>query len=237
MAREYFVLIGRMTTFPGGRNIIDNTDIFSHLCNIGQLRALDYLSRTVINALAFTDCGFMSRHLIKKWTSSGLCSLELKKYIVTILRSVLYFHPIQFYRWGIDCLLHLLLFKDDDSDILVPQIIAILEEASEQRLFLIPMLEKLSTLLSVPGSDRLLTRLLVVPEGIRALSTNDWLDRKINEYFDAKCKYALSMELALVRIFGKNNGQKKDSSTGLSFILHIIIIIIIVDAIIIIKNY
>ena len=155
MAREYFVLIGYMTTFPGGRNVIDSTDIFQHLCSIGSLRSLDYLSRTVINALAFTDCGFMSRHLIKKWTSSGLCSLELKKYIVNVVRSVLHFHPIQFYRWGMDCLLNLLLFKDDDADILIPQIVTILEEASEQRLFLIPMVEKMSNLLSIPGLSSL----------------------------------------------------------------------------------
>lgn len=211
MAREYFVIIGRMGTFSAGRNLIDSTEMYQNLCEIGQFRSLDYLCRVVLNSLAFTDGGFMSRYLLRKWTSYTQCSLELRKYIITVIRTMLNYHPIQFHRWGLDFLLHLLLLKD--SDPLITQIVAILEEASEQRLFLLPMLEKLSLLLTVPGTDRLLTRLLVLPEGVRALAANGWLDKKLDEYNDPRGNsYTLNMELALMRVLNKNYEQKKESS-------------------------
>jgi len=213
MAREYFVIIGRMATFPAGRSLIDSTEIYQNLCEIGQFRSLDYLSRAIINALAFTDGGFMSRYLLKKWTSYTQCSYELRQYIITIIRTMLHYHPIQFYRWGLDFLLHILMMKEMYNESLMKQIIAILEEASEQRLFLLPMLEKLPLLITVRGIDRLLTRLLVLPEGVRALASNGWLDKKLEEYSNPNGNsYTLGIELALTRVLNKNYNQKKDGS-------------------------
>ena len=68
-AREYFTMLGQIIRHPEGQQLMDETDIFRNLSMIGCHPQLDYLSRVVITALAFHDNGFMSKHLIRIWTS------------------------------------------------------------------------------------------------------------------------------------------------------------------------
>ena len=42
------------------------------LSMIGSYRNLDYLSRLSLMSLAFTDGGFMSRHLVQLWASPAV---------------------------------------------------------------------------------------------------------------------------------------------------------------------
>ncbi len=69
LSREYFPLVGRVLRHEGGRAIVDSSDIFENLSEIGKHPQLDYLSRVVISNMIFTDKGTMSRHLIRIWTS------------------------------------------------------------------------------------------------------------------------------------------------------------------------
>ena len=71
LAREYFTILGRMVRHADGQALLDETDIFHNLCTIGCHPRLDYLSRVVITSLAFHDNGFMSKHLIRIWTSGS----------------------------------------------------------------------------------------------------------------------------------------------------------------------
>ena len=50
---------------------MDETDLFRNLSMLGGYPQLDYLSRTVITSLIFNDRGFMSKHLIRIWTSGN----------------------------------------------------------------------------------------------------------------------------------------------------------------------
>jgi hypothetical protein len=70
-AREYFTILGRLVRHPSGQALLDDTDVFRNLSQIGSYPALDFLSRIVITSLVFTDDGFMSKHLIRIWTSGA----------------------------------------------------------------------------------------------------------------------------------------------------------------------
>ena len=71
LSREYFTLMGRTMRLPGGKRLLRDGDMLTSLSSIGSIPALDYLSRVVITALVFTDGGFLSKPLIKTWTSSS----------------------------------------------------------------------------------------------------------------------------------------------------------------------
>lgn len=71
LAREYFTILGKIIRHVDGKALMDETDIFRNLSMIGCHPQLDYLSRVVITALAFHDNGFMSKHLIRIWTSGS----------------------------------------------------------------------------------------------------------------------------------------------------------------------
>lgn len=67
MTREYFTLLGKLAHTPGGRTLINDTDIVSTLCNLGKYPSLDYISRAVLTSLIFSDKGYISKVLIESW--------------------------------------------------------------------------------------------------------------------------------------------------------------------------
>jgi hypothetical protein len=165
MSREYFTLLGRMTKLESGRKLLDSTKVFQHLSLIGSNRTLDYLSRLALTSLALTDDGFISRHLLQIWTTSGACSFELRQYSHSILRVILISRPADFYRWGIDCMLNQITFEDNHQDTLL----ALLEESMENKFFLKKIISTIrSKHLSVSifeNIQRILSRFLSQSEG------------------------------------------------------------------------
>ena len=61
MAREYFTILGRVMKFPNSMKLLNGTNIFQVLTQIGSVPTLDYLTRLLFTSLSFTDGGVMSR--------------------------------------------------------------------------------------------------------------------------------------------------------------------------------
>eukprot|EP00605_Chrysophyceae_sp_TOSAG23-4_P002480 GSChrysophyteH1.ASY1.ANO1.2743.1 assembled CDS len=112
LSRGYFDLIGVVLKTSGGQKIIDNTDIFGNLCEIGSYPQLDYLSRVAITSLVFSDYGTMSSHIIRHWTSGrGRCSIGLKNYIYNLLGCLLHTRSDEFQEWGIEITVHMMTWE------------------------------------------------------------------------------------------------------------------------------
>jgi len=70
MTREFFTILGRALYATKSANVpnvsnsalhlLEGTNIFEHLCKIGNYDSLDYLSRLVFTSFSFTDGGIMS---------------------------------------------------------------------------------------------------------------------------------------------------------------------------------
>ena len=66
--QHYLIIITTIITCSSG----GGTSLFRMLSMIGAYRNLDYLSRLSLMSLAFTDGGFMSRHLVQLWASPAV---------------------------------------------------------------------------------------------------------------------------------------------------------------------
>jgi rapamycin-insensitive companion of mTOR len=92
MVREYFTLLGLMSSSPQGLQMMNNVDIFGkYLNHLAKRHDLDYVSRLVLVSLDYTVDG-PSRRLLQIWMGmADETSLPLRLYAVTILRP----HPPQ----------------------------------------------------------------------------------------------------------------------------------------------
>jgi len=88
------------------------TPFFRTLSLLGSHRSLDYLSRLALTSVAFTDGGFMSRHLVQLWGSpsvktagSATCSPGLLLHMHAVMRALFRSRPRALAAWGVDVLL------------------------------------------------------------------------------------------------------------------------------------
>lgn len=134
LAREFFTFLGRLAgTKRGGELIGKDKNLFPVLTGLGaRYDSLDYLCRIVLNSFIFTDSGVFSLHLIKIW--SGDCTYGLSVYINSLLRIQLRSRPVDFNKWGIECLIQQL--ENVEENYFINIILPILLEASETKTFL-----------------------------------------------------------------------------------------------------
>ncbi len=134
LSREFFTFLGRLAgSKKGGELIGKDKNLFPVLSGLGaRYESLDYLSRIVLNSFIFTDSGVFSLHLIKIW--SGDCTYGLSVYINSLLRIQLRCRPVDFNKWGIECLMQQLESVEETD--FINNILPILLEASETKTFL-----------------------------------------------------------------------------------------------------
>lgn len=103
MTREYFLLIGRLVSEVNESliHVVDETQIWTHLTNLGHHKNLEYLSRLVFTSLAFSDEGYYSRGMFQTWMAQST-SPDLKKYCCFILYNLLRSRPHIFFKWGLE---------------------------------------------------------------------------------------------------------------------------------------
>lgn len=202
MAREYFTLLGRMTLVDAGRALLDETPLVYTLSLIGTSQPLDYLSRLAITSLAFTDNGYMSQLLIKSWWASGKCSVELRGYTISLLKVLLSARPAAFREWGIDVLVAMLSFESSDTP--SPQLVELLMQTVEEKGNLLAFLSKNPVaIITMKGVQKVLTRMVSVPEGVAFLSPSDERDENnlvglIDSWRATQCKEYVRLTDALM---------------------------------------
>ena len=234
MAREYFTLLGRIVRTPNSRKLLDHTNIFKYLSQLGQYPSLDYMCRLVITSLSFTDGGMMSKHLLQLWTTQANCTTDNKNYYHTLLRVLLHTFAAEVehqqqqqslvriqsgnkpslttnanYQWCLEAIVSQLSVDDSPSDMIIKS----LNEAIQNRNSLRMIVSKRPKIIDEPVAQDILVRFLAIPEGIDYLNEKGWMDRAFTDWHEHKCaQYVLDIEerisLALMASLAARKGTQ-----------------------------
>lgn len=202
MSREFFSLLGRIVRTSASRQLLDGTNIFQHLSQLGSYPNLEYLSRLALTSLSFTDGGFLSQHLLQLWTTHHNCSPQLEKYFHQLLRILLRSGVgIDSYRWCVDAIIN----QIATTDHLCPILCKALEEAAQNKAHLRAIISKRPQLTGEPLFQNVLIRFLSIPEGIMFLCQDDWLENTIQSWRTTESiEYACSVEDKISTAFNTN---------------------------------
>lgn len=195
LAREYFTLLGRMSTTAPGRKLLDSTQVFQHLSMLGHQRSLDYVSRLALTALTFTDGGYFSRNLLQIFTTSGGCSSELRFYTHTLLRAMLRkSRDTEFVTWGIEMMVTQMLYFPTAS------LAKVLEEAAQDIQYLKALVSKKANFIGKPNTDAILLRYCALSDGIAFLQENEWLTKAMSHWEKTgNLEYTTKTELSMAK--------------------------------------
>jgi hypothetical protein len=227
MAREYFTLLGRIVRTPNSRKLLDHTNIFKYLSQLGQYPSLDYVCRLIITSLSFTDGGMISKHLLQLWTTQPNCTYDNKNYYHTLLRVLLHSFAAEVeqqgvtygvkmststnanYQWCLEAIVSQLSVDDCPSDMILKS----LNEAIQNRNSLKTIVSKRPKIIDEPVAQDLLIRFLAVPEGIDYVNEKGWLDQAFKEWQERKATQYVSdveerISLALMAsLVGRKGGH------------------------------
>jgi len=188
MSREFFALLGKIVCIPGSKKLLDHTNVFEHLSKLGQYQSLDYLSRTALTALVFTDGGILSKHLYYLWC--GSCSANLRSYFHSLLRVMTYSPQCLFSKWYVETIVNQLLL--DESD---PTLIAALNEIVHDKQNLKIVISKKPNLFHNTELKDVFYRFAAIPEGLSFLINSNWLEEAVTDWSNNGSKqYMCSIE-------------------------------------------
>jgi rapamycin-insensitive companion of mTOR len=216
MVREYFTLLGLMSSSPQGLQMMSNAEIFGKYLNqLAKRQDLDYVSRLVLVSLDYTIDG-PSRRLLQIWMGMpDSTSLALRLYTVTILRALMRADVPDFLNWGVDQLVTLL---HDPHDSVVELVLSVLDEASKSRNFLDEIvmkvdLSKVVKLQHLPAAHNLLLRFVSTAYGCSCLEGIKWLSTAMEEwYVEEHMKYVHVLEGAITEALHKNRPSANGGS-------------------------
>lgn len=201
LSREYFRLLGRISTTQGGMNILEKSRVLSNISLLANHRSLDYISRVVITSLTFSDKGYLSKNILKLWACSNGCSYEFKIYMYNLLLVVLLSRPQEFMDWGIDVLCTY--FTNEDSDFrLLYKILEILSQNKSMLRFFLS--RKVSNIYEDSSSKAAIVRCVCIAEGIDYLKSRNILSKEIEYWkFEGITCYLNSIEKLLPQVLRK----------------------------------
>ncbi|OQR91495.1 hypothetical protein ACHHYP_04658 [Achlya hypogyna] len=195
MLREYFTLLGLMSSSTEGLKMMEKSGLFARLTKMGQAakgssghmlpnfgeltkmqraekektQGHDFLCRLILANLDYTVEG-SSRQLLQDWMTTGSESLRL--YATCLLRALLRSEVGDFAKWGIDSLVAQL----HQEPSVARAALSVLEEAAETPEYLLAIIQKKPLQLVHMQAEGLLLKCLSLPEGLAFLrEVTNWI--------------------------------------------------------------
>jgi hypothetical protein len=185
MSREYFTLLGRLCVTQSGRQLVESNKVNHHLSTLAQHPCLDYLTRTALTAICFSDEGFISRSMLQIIPASPRSSFAIKLYAHTIQHALLRARDPEANKWMIETISAQLVYEN----IPMSSAIRVLEAFVQDCGYLKHLAAASpSHILTVPGSDNVLIRLLSIPEGLAYMSKLKWVAPNIKRWMQTECQ-------------------------------------------------
>ncbi|GAM19472.1 hypothetical protein SAMD00019534_026470 [Acytostelium subglobosum LB1] len=195
MAREYFTMLGTLSSQPNGLNIVNRHHIFDYLRPLAELSGRDDLSHAIITSLDYNLCGDSRLILQRTLTSSN--SKVVVRYLATKYMRFLFRAGVQdFCHWGIEYLVQQL--NDNDSKVSILALNVLDEACDDPDCFdtlikLKPPLLKLGK----PGKS-LLLRFLSRTNGLNYLKEINFVDQEQQLWLASEnANYVISVENAI----------------------------------------
>lgn len=198
MLREYFTLLGLMSSSKEGLKMMEQSNLFNRLQVMGMEKGgHDFLCRLILANLDYSVDG-SSRKLLQAWMTSG--SKALRLYATCLLRALLRSEVTDFAKWGVDALVTQLTQEEE----LAKAALSVLEEATETDECLLAMVMRRPTKLIQMKDKRaesLLLKFLSLPEGLAFLQgSGDWIPRTLVAWRREKyISYVHAVENSLFR--------------------------------------
>ncbi|KAG6977771.1 hypothetical protein JG688_00000024 [Phytophthora aleatoria] len=213
MLREYFTLLGLMSSSKEGLKMMEQSNLFQRLYVMGTTKGHDFLCRLILANLDYSVDG-SSRKLLQSWMMEG--SKALRLYATCLLRALLRSEVADFDKWGIDALVTQLTQEEE----VAKAALSVLEEAAETPACLLAMILKRPTKLiqlKDKRAESLLLKSLSLAEGLNFLrDTGDWIPRTLAAWRREKhISYVHAVEHALFRGLHRDAaGRERGSSSG-----------------------
>lgn len=197
MLREYFTLLGLMSSSKEGLKMMEQSNLFNRLHVMGTTKGHDFLCRLILANLDYSVDG-SSRKLLQSWMTDG--SKALRLYATCLLRALLRSEVTDFAKWGVDALVTQLTQEEE----VAKAALSVLEEATETEECLLAMVMRRPTKLLQMKDKRaesLLLRFLSLPEGLAFLqASGDWIPRTLVAWRREKyISYVHAVENSLFR--------------------------------------
>ena len=238
MCREYFMIIGLLSSSKKGLRLLAEAGLFSpKIYTLSDNNTYDYLTRQLLNYLDCAQPG-PARNLVEAWLKSRVTSTDIKLHCInTVLHGLFRRRPIvDFAEWGISMLVECLKIGSRDKRIALASL-RVLNEAASVREYvemLVALKPPLAELTKISSSAVLLLyRVLTVPSGFDYLLNHveingqNWLERELCRWdmfsdIDSDprllknccCKYAHNLENAMSKTLFRDHEtlQKRMSS-------------------------
>ncbi|KAK1947908.1 Protein pianissimo A [Phytophthora citrophthora] len=213
MLREYFTLLGLMSSSKEGLKMMEQSNLFQRLYVMGTTKGHDFLCRLILANLDYSVDG-SSRKLLQSWMMEG--SKALRLYATCLLRALLRSEVADFDKWGIDALVTQLTQEEE----VAKAALSVLEEAAETPACLLAMiLKRPMKLIQLKDkrAESLLLRSLSLAEGLNFLrDTGDWIPRTLAAWRREKhISYVHAVEHALFRGLHRDAaGRERGSSNS-----------------------
>jgi hypothetical protein len=213
MIREYFTLIGLMSSFSYGRDELERTGVFKSLARLKNAPVHDYLRRLLLANLDYSTQG-PARNLLQMWITEG--STDFRLYATCLLRALLRADVPDFAEWGVEVLVTQLYMEHDVAEVAL----SVLEEAAKQPKFLQAIIRARPQLVqlakTLPNAMNLLIRFLALPEGLAFLSQDlDWVNPSLKSWRSTKhVQYVGRVEDKLRRGLLRNSSQFSGEQLG-----------------------
>ncbi|RLN57857.1 hypothetical protein BBJ29_002171 [Phytophthora kernoviae] len=214
MLREYFTLLGLMSSSKEGLKMMEQSNLFQRLYVMGTTKGHDFLCRLILANLDYSVDG-SSRKLLQSWMTEG--SKALRLYATCLLRALLRSEVADFDKWGIDALVTQLTQEDE----VAKAALSVLEEAAETPACLLAMILKRPIKLiqlKDKRAESLLLKSLSLAEGLNFLrDTGDWIPRTLAAWRREKhISYVHAVEHALFRGLHRDAAGRERGSSSTS---------------------
>ncbi|CAH0477092.1 unnamed protein product [Peronospora belbahrii] len=214
MLREYFTLLGLMSSSKEGLKMMEQSNLFQRLYVMGTTKGHDFLCRLILANLDYSVDG-SSRKLLQSWMMEG--SKALRLYATCLLRALLRSEVADFDKWGIDALVTQLTQEEE----VAKAALSVLEEAAETPACLLAMILKRPIKLiqlKDKRAESLLLKSLSLAEGLNFLrDTGDWIPRTLASWRREKhISYVHAVEHALFRGLHRDAAGRERGSNSSS---------------------
>ncbi|KAI9907033.1 hypothetical protein PsorP6_003890 [Peronosclerospora sorghi] len=217
MLREYFTLLGLMSSSKEGLKMMEQSNLFQRLYVMGTTKGHDFLCRLILANLDYSVDG-SSRKLLQSWMMEG--SKALRLYATCLLRALLRSEVADFDKWGVDALVTQLTQEEE----VAKAALSVLEEAAETPACLLAMILKRPIKLiqlKDKRAESLLLKSLSLDEGLNFLrDTGDWIPRTLAAWRREKhISYVHAVEHSLFRglhrdVAGRERGLNSSSTNA-----------------------
>ncbi|TMW68659.1 hypothetical protein Poli38472_006127 [Pythium oligandrum] len=214
MLREYFTLLGLMSSSKEGLKMMEQSNLFQRLYVMGTTKGHDFLCRLILANLDYSVDG-SSRKLLQSWMLEG--SKPLRLYATCLLRALLRSEVADFAKWGIDALVTQLTQEEE----VAKAALSVLEEAAETEECLQAMVAKRPMrLLQLKDkrAESLLLKFLSLESGLTFLKEcGDWIPQMLLAWRREKfISYVHSVENALFRGLNRDVSGRERNAANMS---------------------